>query len=52
VNRLIRFLPGIVEITRAFARFDDWCLRLPRLADAGIQVVGCATKPVDVAGET
>jgi ubiquinone/menaquinone biosynthesis C-methylase UbiE len=51
VNRLIRFLPGIVGFTRAFARFDDWCLRLPGLTDAGLQVVGCATKPVDVAGE-
>ncbi|MEM7411529.1 MAG: methyltransferase domain-containing protein [Myxococcota bacterium] len=45
VNRWLRFLPGIRAITRALARFDDACLRLPGLADAGLQVVGAARKP-------
>lgn len=44
-NRLFRFVPGIRQITRAFARFDDWCTRLPGLRKAGLQVVGVAVKP-------
>lgn len=44
-NRLFRFIPGIRGITRASARFDDWCTRLPGMQRAGLQVVGKATKP-------
>lgn len=45
VNRLFRFVPGIRTITRAFARFDDWCTRQSWLSRAGLQVVGTARKP-------
>jgi len=45
VNRLFRFIPGIRGITRAFARFDDWCTRRSLLQRAGLQVVGSARKP-------
>jgi len=45
VNRLFRFVPGIRGITRAFARFDDWCTRTSLLDRAGLQVVGIARKP-------
>ncbi len=45
VNRLFRFIPGIAAIARAAARCDDWVLRLPGLAGAGLQVVGVARKP-------
>ncbi|MEE8119825.1 MAG: class I SAM-dependent methyltransferase [Gammaproteobacteria bacterium] len=44
-NRLFRFIPGIRHITRASARFDDWCTSLPGLRRAGLQVVGKAIKP-------
>lgn len=44
-NRLFRFVPGIRSITRAFARFDDWCTRLPRMQKSGLQVIGMAVKP-------
>jgi len=44
-NRLFRFIPGIRYITRASARFDDWCTRMPGLRRAGLQVVGVAVKP-------
>lgn len=44
-NRLFRFIPGIRHITRASARFDDWCTSLPGLRRAGLQVVGKAMKP-------
>ena len=44
-NRLFRFIPGIRGITRASARFDDWCTRLPGMQRAGLQVVGKSTKP-------
>jgi len=47
-NRLFRFIPGIRYITRASARFDDWCTRLPGLRRAGLQVVGKAVKPAKV----
>jgi ubiquinone/menaquinone biosynthesis C-methylase UbiE len=45
VNRFFRFIPGIRGITRAFARFDDWCTRRSLLKNAGLQVVGSARKP-------
>lgn len=45
VNRWLRFVPGIRRLARAAARFDAWCLRLPGLDRAGLQVVGCAEKP-------
>jgi hypothetical protein len=45
VNRLFRFIPGIRGITRAVARFDDWCTRRSLLKKAGLQVVGSARKP-------
>jgi SAM-dependent methyltransferase len=45
VNRLLRFVPGIRAFARLAARFDAWCLRLPGLSRAGLQVVGCARKP-------
>lgn len=45
VNRLFRFIPGIRAITRAFARFDDWCTRRSLLKRSGLQVVGSARKP-------
>ena len=44
-NRLFRFLPGIRALTRFATRLDDWTLRLPGLAGAGLQVVGVAEKP-------
>lgn len=46
VNRFFRFIPGIRGITRAFARFDDWCTRRTLFKRAGLQVVGSATKPM------
>jgi SAM-dependent methyltransferase len=48
-NRLLRFLPGIREITRWAARVDGWTLKLPGLAGAGLQVVGVAEKPRNLA---
>lgn len=45
INRLFRFVPGIRGITRAFARFDDWCTRLPGMRRSGLQVIGMAAKP-------
>jgi hypothetical protein len=47
VNRLFRFVPGIRVVTRAFARFDDWCTRRVLLKRAGLQVVGTARKPLE-----
>jgi ubiquinone/menaquinone biosynthesis C-methylase UbiE len=44
-NRLFRFVPGIAPITRTAAKIDKWMLRLPGLADAGLQVIGVAHKP-------
>jgi len=44
-NRLFRFIPGIRSITRASTRLDDLIVRLPGLANAGLQVVGAAEKP-------
>ena len=45
-NRALRYLPKIRELTRAAARFDDWCIALPGLARSGLQVVGAARKPL------
>lgn len=45
INRFFRFVPGIRGITRAFARFDDWCVRRSLFSRAGLQVVGTARKP-------
>ena len=45
VNRLFRFVPGIAGIARAAAKFDDWMLRQPGLAGAGLQVIGIAERP-------
>jgi ubiquinone/menaquinone biosynthesis C-methylase UbiE len=42
-NRLLRFLPGIRELTRAAAGFDDWVTS--RHGGVGLQVVGRACKP-------
>ena len=47
VNRLLRFVPGIRAIARLAAHFDAWCLRLPGLSRAGLQVVGCARKAAE-----
>jgi len=44
-NRLFRFVPGIAGLARAAARFDDWILRRPGLAFAGLQVIGVAERP-------
>lgn len=44
-NRLFRFVPGIAAVARAAARFDDWMLRQPGLAFAGLQVIGVAERP-------
>ena len=44
-NRLLRFVPGIRSLTRWAAAFDEFCLRLPGLRRAGLQVVGWAEKP-------
>jgi SAM-dependent methyltransferase len=44
-NRLFRFVPGIVAITRASARFDQAILGLSGLRRAGLQVIGVADKP-------
>jgi ubiquinone/menaquinone biosynthesis C-methylase UbiE len=44
-NRLFRFVPGIVAITRASARFDQAIVKLPGLRQAGLQVIGVADKP-------
>jgi ubiquinone/menaquinone biosynthesis C-methylase UbiE len=51
-NRLFRFVPGIRALTRFATRLDDWALRIPGLADAGLQVVGVADKPASGAAPT
>jgi ubiquinone/menaquinone biosynthesis C-methylase UbiE len=43
-NRLFRFVPGIGAITRMACWVDDWTVRMPGFADAGLQVIGCARK--------
>jgi SAM-dependent methyltransferase len=45
LNRLFRFLPGVRALARAAARLDEWCLRLPGMERAGVQLVGEARKP-------
>lgn len=45
VNRVFQYVPGIRGVTRAFARFDEWCTRRSLLAKAGLQVVATARKP-------
>jgi ubiquinone/menaquinone biosynthesis C-methylase UbiE len=45
VNRLFRHVPGIRPLTRALARFDELCLTLPGMTDAGVAVSGVARKP-------
>jgi len=49
-NRAFRFIPGIRPLARWAARFDEWLLRCPGLRSAGLQVVGVAVKPGQVAG--
>ena len=44
-NRLFRFVPGIRALVRASTRFDDLCLKIPGLKNAGLQVIGVARKP-------
>jgi SAM-dependent methyltransferase len=44
-NRLFRFVPGIVAITRASAGLDQAILGLPGMGRAGLQVIGIAEKP-------
>jgi SAM-dependent methyltransferase len=44
VNRLLRHVPGIGGIARMWAEADDWCVRLPGLRHAGLQVVGVARR--------
>ena len=46
-NRLFRFVPGIRAITRAFARADDWLVRLKPLRSLGLVAIGRAVRPVD-----
>ena len=45
VNRVFQYVPGIRAVTRAFARFDDWCTRGALFSRSGLQVVGTARKP-------
>jgi len=45
VNRPLRFVPGIRRLAAWAARMDEWCIHLPGLSGAGLQVVGCAVKP-------
>ncbi|MBT4491429.1 MAG: class I SAM-dependent methyltransferase [Rhodospirillaceae bacterium] len=44
-NRLFRFIPGIRQITKVAARFDEWVVSLKPLKRAGLVVVGTARKP-------
>lgn len=44
VNGLLRFVPGIRWFSRTMARVDDGALSLPGLRNAGVAVVGVATK--------
>lgn len=46
-NRLFRFVPGIRAITRAFARADDWLVRLKPFRSVGLLAVGRAVRPAD-----
>jgi SAM-dependent methyltransferase len=44
-NRLFRFIPGIRQLTKAAARFDEWVVGMKPFNRAGLQVVGTARKP-------
>lgn len=44
-NRLFRFVPGIVAVTRAAAKIDALILKLPGMSRMGLQVVEIAAKP-------
>jgi ubiquinone/menaquinone biosynthesis C-methylase UbiE len=44
-NRSFRLVPGIRQITRFFAKLDNWALSLPGMHNAGLQVIGKAEKP-------
>ncbi|MBV8736492.1 MAG: class I SAM-dependent methyltransferase [Alphaproteobacteria bacterium] len=44
-NRAFRFLPGIRTLVKLAAGFDEWFVHLPHMNRAGLQVVGCSTKP-------
>jgi hypothetical protein len=44
-NRVFRFVPGIVALTRLATRLDDLTLKLPGMKRQGLQVVGLAEKP-------
>ena len=46
-NRLFRFIPGIRVLTRWSTRVDEAIAALPGLRRAGLQVVGCAVKPLE-----
>lgn len=43
-NRLFRFVPGIVHITRFAAYLDDLIVKIPGLKNSGLQVIGVAKK--------
>lgn len=45
INRLLRFVPGIRRATEWMARLDDAALSMPGFAEAGVAVVGRATRP-------
>lgn len=44
-NRLFQYVPGIAAIVRSAARLDKKLLNFAALKKAGLQVIGCATKP-------
>lgn len=43
-NQVFRWVPGIRGITRFFTRVDGWCISMPGLSRAGLQVIGVAEK--------
>jgi ubiquinone/menaquinone biosynthesis C-methylase UbiE len=46
-NRLFRFVPGIRRITRWSTALDAGILKMPRMKNAGLQVIGVAEKRVN-----
>jgi ubiquinone/menaquinone biosynthesis C-methylase UbiE len=44
INRMWRFIPGAAALTRAAARIDEWCLKIPGLTGGGILVIGRASR--------
>lgn len=44
-NRLFQYIPGIASLVRYVARCDKRLLAFDLLKKAGLQVIGCATKP-------